>query len=160
MPLCRSPMYYCRAWYLLPSAHVQVSNWIQTRLDGFNLMEGVQRPFPVGAQDIGTWQSVFELVLKGADLHPLILKIRNFVHVTPHSSYDMQSAQITHNWCPFNNPQVPLPPMQRWSYSPWPKSFPPIPPRSKNFGFSFCSNGCCSDLSLCSSGLYRTPPLR
>lgn len=38
------------------------NNYIEIRTDAYKLLRGVQRPVPSGAEDIGTWMSIFSLM--------------------------------------------------------------------------------------------------
>ena len=38
------------------------NNYLQIRLDGWNLTQNSRRPWPSGAQDIGTWESILDTV--------------------------------------------------------------------------------------------------
>jgi anoctamin-10/anoctamin-7 len=52
----------------LPSAPFLafISNYVEIRTDGHKLLKFHQRPVPTGAEDIGTWQTIFTLVAGAA----------------------------------------------------------------------------------------------
>lgn len=43
-----------------------ISNYVEIRSDGYKLIRHHQRPVPTGAEDIGTWQTIFTLVAGAA----------------------------------------------------------------------------------------------
>lgn len=99
----------CSALHRLIQALAYVSNYIEVRIDATRVMYEHRRPFPRGAQDIGTWQLVWTAIAivavgtnAGLVSHPLRHE-RHERHATSCLVLDLSG----------NSPELPSPPRRK-----------------------------------------------
>lgn len=64
-----------------------VNNFVEIRTDGYKLLRGTQRPLPFGAEDIGTWMSIFSImsticVITNAGIIVFTMKVLDMYSIT------------------------------------------------------------------------------
>jgi anoctamin-10/anoctamin-7 len=71
----------------IATAGAFINNYVEIRTDGFKLLRGVQRPLPNGAEDIGTWMSIFSImsticVVTNAGIIVFTMKVLDMYDIT------------------------------------------------------------------------------
>lgn len=75
--------------------------WLQGRGDAWSLTRLWRRPWPQGAQDIGTWQSVFDLVIAAAVITNGAMIVFTMDLLNDYSTYNQFWIFIGFQWVVF-----------------------------------------------------------
>lgn len=76
--------------------------WFQIRTDSFKILHFFRRPFPSGAQDIGTWQDIMDLVIVAAVITNAALIVFTMKMATMYSISTQYWLFIGFQWVVFS----------------------------------------------------------